>query len=88
MGNVDLGFYLHIEGPVSPPNKANTICLAEKSEDVKNNLRVPLSLSEGVPHEVFGPWVRWGRGQVISDLSRRRHPPPPIKNDIGTLGHK
>ena len=28
--------------------------------------------SEGVPHEVFGPWVRWGRGQVISDLSRRR----------------
>ena len=28
-------------------------------------------LSEGVPHEVFGPWVPWERGQAISDLSRR-----------------
>ena len=55
-------------------------------------------LSEGVPQEVFGPWVWWGRGQVISDLSssssrrvasrRRRRPPPPKKNDIGTLGQK
>ena len=29
-------------------------------------------LSEGVPREVFGPWVRWEGGQVIPDLSRRR----------------
>ena len=28
------------------------------------------NLSEGVPHEVFGPWVRWEEGQVIPDLSR------------------
>ena len=31
-----------------------------------------LCLSEGVPHEVFGPWVWWEGGQVIPDLSRRR----------------
>ena len=44
-------------------------------------------LSEGVPHKVFGPWVRWERGQVISDLSRRRRVVVgPTKNDIGTLG--
>ena len=35
-------------------------------------VRFGSDLSEGVPHEVFGPWVRWGRGQVISDLSQRR----------------
>ena len=28
------------------------------------------NLSEGVPHEVLGHWVRWERGQVIPDLSR------------------
>ena len=28
--------------------------------------------SEGVPHEVFGPWVWWGRGQIIPDVSQRR----------------
>ena len=54
------------------------------------------SQSEGVPHEVFGPWVWWGKGQVISGLSRRRRRrrrvvvvaplPPPKKKDIGTLG--
>ena len=52
-------------------------------------------ISEGVPHEVFGPWVWWGRGQVISVLSsssssqRRRRPLPPQKKiDIGALGQK
>ena len=29
-------------------------------------------LSEEVHHEVFGPWVRWERGQVIPGLSQRR----------------
>ena len=38
----------------------------------RTNLFEVLGLSEGVPHEVFGPRVWWGRGQVISDLSQRR----------------
>ena len=37
-------------------------------------------LSEGVPHEVFGPWVR----QVIPDLSRHRRADPP-QNDLKRL---
>ena len=46
-------------------------------------------LSEGVPHEVFGPWVRWEGGQVIPDLSQRRRRTVvvgPQKIDIGTGG--
>ena len=36
----------------------------------------------------LGPWVRWGRGQVILDLSQRHVVVPLPPNDIGTLGQK
>ena len=54
------------------------------------SLDLAIYLGEGIPHEVLGPWVRWGRGQVIPDLSQRRRqppPPPPKKERKHTLGH-